>query len=252
MRIAIFSDVHGNLSSLEAVLADIERHKPDQVIFAGDLCYLGARPAECLQLVRDRRILSVVGNTDEWLTGQAEPPEPRKPTVDWARACLSADEREWLNRLPLAVRISPTPRAAEDLLIVHANPRNVDDIIFPDTDTQIARYGEVRQSDVDLTPLLDSVEAGVIAYGHLHVPGIRQWRSLTLVNISSVNIPGDGDGRAKYALLEWRANRWKVTHHRVAYDATTEAAAFRTARPPDWEQIVASLDTQGYYYPQQI
>lgn len=252
MRIAIFSDVHGNLSGLEAVLADIEQHKPDQVIFAGDLCYLGARPAECLRLVRDRRIPSVVGNTDEWLAGRAAPPEPRRPTVDWALTRLAAGEREWLGRLPFALRICPTTRAADDLLIVHANPQDVDAIIYPDLTTQLARYGEVRQSDTDLAPLLDGVEAGMMAYGHIHVPGVRQWGALTLVNVSSVNMPGDGDGRAKYALLEWRGGQWQTTHHRVAYDVAAEVVAFRAVQPPDWEQIVASLVAQGYYYPQQV
>ncbi|MBW7959232.1 MAG: metallophosphoesterase, partial [Candidatus Promineofilum sp.] len=59
MRIAIFSDVHGNLSGLEAVLADIDRRGADLVIFAGDLCLAGPRPADTLRLVLDRRIPSV-------------------------------------------------------------------------------------------------------------------------------------------------------------------------------------------------
>lgn len=252
MRIAIFSDVHGNLSGLEAVLVDIERHAPDQIVFAGDLCYLGARPAECLQLVRERRLYSIVGNTDEWLSGRVEPPESRRPTASWALDRLSTDERDWLGRLPFALRISPTASPADDLLIVHANPRDVDGIIYPDLATQMARYGETRQSDADLAGLLAGVEAAAVAYGHIHVPGIRQWGAITLVNVSSVNIPGDGDGRSKYALLEWHDNRWAATHHRVAFDAAAEAAAFSAARPPDWEQIVASLEEVGYYYPQQI
>ena len=51
MRVAIFSDVHGNLTALQAVLADIEKQSPDYMAFAGDLCVFGARPAETLVLV---------------------------------------------------------------------------------------------------------------------------------------------------------------------------------------------------------
>lgn len=251
MRIAIFSDVHGNLSGLEAVLDDIEQQKPDQIVFAGDLCFLGARPAACLRLVRQRRIPSVAGNTDIWLVAGGEP-ERLRPVFEWGVAQLTPDDLGWLGGLPFALRVSPTARAADDLLIVHANPRNVNDIIFPSEADQITRWGMVRQPDAELEPLLGGVEVAVIAYGHLHIPGIRQWGALTLVNVSSVTMPGDEDGRAKYAVLEWANGRWKMAHHRVAYDTAGEAEAFRQNRPPGWEAAVASLEEAGYYYPQKI
>ncbi len=257
MRVAIFSDVHGNLSGLEAVLNDIERHNPDQVIFAGDLCFLGARPAECLRLVRARRLPAVVGNTDEWLTGRAVAPEPRREMVEWGRARLSAEETEWLGRLPFGLRLSPTARASDDLLIVHANPFDVNGILFPPEEVQVAHLGEVRQSDAAVTEQLRGVTAAVVAFGHLHVPNVRPLGRLTLVNVSSVSNPGDGDGRAKYALLEWTGGQpaggyWTATHYRVAYDVAGEAAALRAARPPQWSDAAAALERDGYYYPQKI
>lgn len=251
MRIAVFSDVHGNLSALDAVLADIDNQSPDMTLFAGDLCFLGARPAECLRRVRERRIPSVSGNTDLWLVAGGEP-ERLRPLFEWGVAQLSPDELAWLGRLPFSVRVSPTARAADDLLVVHANPRDVNGIIFPTEADQITIWGQVRQPDAELEPLLGGVEAAVVAYGHLHIPGVRPWGALTLVNVASVNMPGDEDPRAKYALLEWRGGRWSVEHRRVAYDTDAEVAAFRGARPPNWEQAVASLETEGYYYPQRI
>ncbi len=252
MRVALFSDVHGNLSGLEAVLAAIEQHRPDQVIFAGDLCFLGARPGECLRLVRDRRLPAVVGNTDEWLCGRAEPPEPRRQMADWGRAQLSPDEQEWLGRLPFGLRLSPTARAADDLLIVHANPFDVNAILYPPEADQRAHFGEVRQSDAAVGEQLSEVTAAVVAFGHLHIPGIRPLGRLTLVNVSSVSNPGDGDGRAKFALLEWTGGGWTAEHHRVAYDTQGEAAALRAARPPGWEEAAGALERDGYYYPQKI
>ena len=61
MRVAIFSDVHGNLGGLEAVLADVARHAPDLVVFAGDLCLMGPRPGDCLRRVRELRLPAVMG-----------------------------------------------------------------------------------------------------------------------------------------------------------------------------------------------
>lgn len=252
MRIAIFSDVHGNLSGLEAVLADIEQQAADLAVFAGDLCLFGPRPAECARLIRERRLPAVVGNTDAWVAGVGEPPGKHQASLEWTRARFSPDERVWLGNLPFSLRVSPTANAADDLLIVHANPRNVNDIVFPSEADQQDRWGKVRQSDAELQPLFGGVNAAVVAYGHLHIPGIRPWGELTLVNVSSVSMPGDEDGRAKYALLAWRDGRWSATHHRVSYDAAAERDAFRRNRPPGWENAVAALDAQGYYYPQRI
>lgn len=252
MRIAIFSDVHGNLSALEAVLADIERHGPDLVIFAGDLCLFGPRPAECLRLVIDRRLPSVVGNTDAWLAGAGGAPAKHQASMTWTQTRFTAGELAALGRLPFSLRLSPTANAADDLLVVHANPRDWDAIIFPSESDQIARWGHIRQADAALEPYFGGLEAAVVAYGHLHIPGVRPWGALTLVNVASVSMPGDDDGRAKYALLEWREGRWSATHHRVKYDTAAEIAAFRALQPPNWEQAVTSLETDGFYYPQRI
>ncbi|MBP6016809.1 MAG: metallophosphoesterase family protein [Candidatus Promineofilum sp.] len=252
MRVAIFSDVHGNLSALEIVLADIERQAPDLIVFAGDLCLFGPRPAECLRLVLERQLPSVIGNTDAWLADTSKPPERHPEAVEWTRGQLSAAELARLGRMPFALRLSPTASASDDLLIVHANPRDWNEIVFPSEAEQIERWGKVRQSDAELEPLFGGLEAAVVAYGHLHIPGLRPWRELTLVNVSSVNMPGDGDARAKYALLEWRDGRWTAQHIRLSYDTMAESAAFRESRPPRWEEAVAALEKDGYYYPQQI
>lgn len=243
MRIAIFSDVHGNLSGLEAVLADIDRQGADLVVFAGDLCLMGPRPADTLRLVLDRRIPSVIGNTDGWIAGLAEPPGRSAAVVEWTRDQLSEDDIARLARLPFALRVSPTARPADDLLVVHANPFNVDDMLYPPESAQLDRYEEIRQSDAELTGELSGIEAAVLAFGHLHVPNIRPLDRMTLVNVSSVSIPGDGDIRAKYAMLEWSGMSWTATHYRVAYDVAAERETYVSRQPPGWEDVVAALDT---------
>ena len=74
MRLAIFSDIHGNLTALEAVLVHIRNQDAVERIFcAGDICLFGPRPRECLELIHKQNIPSVVGNTDEWIRN---PPPP--------------------------------------------------------------------------------------------------------------------------------------------------------------------------------
>jgi predicted phosphodiesterase len=257
MRIAIFSDVHGNLTSLETVLQDIHEHQPDEIVFAGDLCAFGPRPQDCVALLQEQdHIAAVYGNTDEWIDGppllsedvEEEERERRRhvdEVVSWTRETLSAEQRAWLRELPFHRRVSPSVNPHDDLLIVHANPRDVNQVIFPPEDRQKELYGKIRQPDNDLTLILQNTVAGVLAFGHLHIPSIRTWQDITLVNVSSVSMPGDGDPRAKYALLTWDGSQWTIEHHRVAWDATAEIAAYRSAQPPGWEDAVAQLEDEG-------
>jgi len=247
MRVAVFSDVHGNLAALEAVLQDIAQQEVDEVVFAGDLCVAGPRPAACLERVRQMNIPCLYGNTDHWLLAITGPPERMKPMCDWALAQLNENQRAWLRSLPLAHRISPTGSTGDDLLIVHANPKDAYWLIFPPETEQMARYGRIRQPDSDLDGWLAGTEAAVLVYGHLHIPNIRHWGNLVLANISSVNLPGDDDPRAKYGLLTWEKGRWHIEHRRMKFDISQEIAAFKQAQPPAWESFVQTIEEKGFF-----
>lgn len=247
MRVAVFSDVHGNLTALEAVLADIEQQAADSVVFAGDLCVAGPRPAECLARVRQMGIPAIYGNTDHWLLGISQPPERMRAICDWTLAQLNKEQQAWLRSLPLTYRISPTETGSDDLLIVHANPKDAYWLIFPSEAEQMRRYGLIRQADSELDEWLAGTEAAVLAYGHLHIPNIRQWGDLVLANISSVSMPGDDDSRAKYGLLTWENGRWTVEHRYIEFDISREIMAFRQNQPPGWENFVNTLEEKGFF-----
>jgi predicted phosphodiesterase len=256
MRIAVFSDVHGNLSGLEAVLADIAAQEEgfDEIVFAGDLCVFGPRPDGCVELLRrhEPAISTIYGNTDQWISGlpllaQDADAEERLRwerignIVDWTREIVPPMNRAWLDSLPFQRRISPTVNPRDDLFIVHANPHNVDDVIYPDTALQKELFGEVRQEDGDLEKLVGGLVFAVLAFGHLHVPSVRRWREIRLVNVASVSRPGDGDRRAKYVIFTWDGEHWGVEHRYVEYDLGPEIAAYEERQPPGWEGEVATL-----------
>lgn len=245
MRVAVFSDVHGNLTALEAVLADIAVQQVDQIYFAGDLCLIGPRPAACLQRVREAGIKSVYGNTDDWILGRQQPPPPLQALCDWTLALLSEDEQAWLTAVPFSQQVAPTDLAKDTLLVVHANPQDVNQLVFPSEERQETHYGRLRQPDSELANLFAGVETAVVAYGHLHIPSIRQLGPLTLVNISSVNMAGDGDSRAKYGLFNWNGTSWQIEHRFVAYDAQAEIAAYCQMQPPGWENFVSLIEAHG-------
>ena len=261
MRLAIFSDVHGNLTALQAVLEHIDlQPELDAIVFAGDLCVFGPRPQACLDLIRQRQITSIAGNTDEWI----RKPPPITDEMDelvrlhrqrlhaichWTEQQLDQDAVDWIDSLrdSFQRRYSPTPDPAEDILIVHANPSDLNRFIFPSTEQQLKLYDQIRQEDDELAPIVGQVKAAAIAFGHLHVPNVRRWRDKILVNVSSVSLPGDGDARAKYAILTWRAKKgWSAQHFFVPYPIEAEIEAFLKTQPPFWEDNIQKLKNQGY------
>lgn len=256
MRVAIFSDVHGNLTALEAILADIKAQTPDMIFLAGDLCLGGVRPLACLQRIQQEKISPIYGNADE-LVGQqpllsndiqAEKQEQQAQANDlvtWTKAQLSEIDRAWLRSLPFSRRVSPTTNWRDDIFIVHANPHDVHQHIYPSEERQQTMYGEIKQSDdsAELRQLLHSLHMGILAFGHLHVPNIRQWRDILLVNISSVSLPLDGDPRAKYGLFTWQNDQWSITHQHVPYDMEAEIEQLTQIQPPTWQTLVQRLQT---------
>jgi hypothetical protein len=67
-----------------------------------------------------------------------------------------------------------------------------------------------------------------------------------LVNVSSVSLPGDGDDRAKYAVLSWsKEDSWQAKHHYIDYQVENEITAFRQNKPPGWEHRVKKLESKG-------
>ncbi len=251
MRIAIFSDVHGNLTALEAVLKQIGSQAVDEIVFAGDLAMFGPRPAASLRRVQEAKILSIYGNTDEWLLGRQEPPERFTRQTDWTLAQLGESDRSWLSGLAFSRRYSPTGLAKDDLLVVHANPVDVNQLIFPPEEEQLARFGHVRQADEELAGLLAETDAAALAFGHLHIPNERSWKHLKLFNISSVSMPGDGDPRAKYGILTWNGAVWSLERCSVDYDINSELEAYRREQPPGWERIVQEIEVEGCF-PQRV
>lgn len=245
MRLAVFSDVHGNLSALEALLADIAGESVDEIVFAGDLCLMGPQPAACVKRVRELGCSAVYGNTDDWLLGRQQPPAHLTDLAEWTNAQLDASQRSWLDSLPFAHSVSPAEEDGESLLVVHANPQDVNQIIFPPEKEQLARYGRLRQADGELDDLLSGIESNTVAFGHLHIPFVRSWDHVQLFNISSASMPGDGDPRAKYGLFTWEGDGWTFERRYVPFDMASETVAYSTNKPPGWQKFVETIAAQG-------
>jgi predicted phosphodiesterase len=229
MRTAILSDVHGNLTALEAVVADIQRRAPDRVLHGGDLVLMGAQPAEVVDRIRELGWPGVIGNTDEllWKPEEQARQEGLAPKLkthlklmfgDYAPATIEllGEERvAWLRGLPSVAR-------SNGLSLVHAAPGDLWRAPMPSTE------------DAELSLTYGSLGAEMAVYGHIHRPFIRALDEMTVANCGSVGMPWDGDPRASYLLVDDAQARLV----RVDYDIVREAAAMRSSGYPDAVRLV--------------
>jgi len=214
MKLAIVSDVHGNLAALEAVLEDLSASNPDQVVHGGDLVFNGPHPAECLDLIREQGWLGIVGNTDQalWTLPDTLSENTVRIFGVVAAATTSMLGREriaWLKTLPLEWR------DGDRVALVHAVPGDTWSVEQPEA------------SDEELRKVYGPMLATLAVYGHIHRPYVRSLGDFTLANSGSVGMPFDGDTRSSYLLIE----DGQPAIRRVAYDV---------------ERHIADLERSGY------
>jgi predicted phosphodiesterase len=227
MRIALFSDVHGNLTALNAVLAALDRHRPLQMLVAaGDHVLARSRPAETWDALMAAGCICILGNEDArlWDDGLAHtvPESPWKPLVavqaPWAVAALGPARMAALHALPRSLRL--VPASGEDLLVVHANIHSL---------TGWALKADTP--DEDLARLYGGANARIVCCGHYHTACVREWIGMTLVNVASVSLATDSLPYAGYTILDWDG-AWHVAQYRVPYDADAETTAMAASGIP--------------------
>jgi predicted phosphodiesterase len=241
MRTAIISDIHGNLTALEAVLADLNGASPDLILQGGDLAYGGHRPAEVVDRIRESGWAGVLGNTDEvhWNVEARTELERRAPKLHDlfhlifdvlapATARLLGEERiAWIRALPRVWRVREAGVA-----LVHASPENLWQAPAPDCD------------ESELRGTYQSLGHPIVVYGHIHRPYVRVLPGFTVANSGSVGMPYDGDPRASYLLIE----EGKVVIRRVEYDVERECRELIASGYPHAAWL-AEIRRTGAYVP---
>ena len=257
MRIAVFSDVHGNPFVCETVLKEIENAGPfDAVVAAGDSLFGGSDPARCAELLMASGAQVLYGNTEEYIRApQLIPPDKRharkwdrlQPIAYWIREQLSPQQLAWVDAMPFEARFSPTNNPQDDLLVVHANPKDNLLFIYPEPVDQITVFGEVSQpdDDPDLNAYIEGVTAHTVAFGHLHWSSVRHWNGYTLVNVAACSgSVYNGLERARFTVFTWTGDSWALERHAIKYEAQLEAAALRASTHPDKETWAKTYDAE--------
>ena len=236
MRVAILSDIHGNQLALDAVLEDIARQPAiDQIVVAGDICLNGPRPREALEMVQRLQCPVLQGNVDfEVVTQAPEKGSKKRSVVAWTREQIGQAGIDYLASLPFSHTVH-SPECG-NLLVVHANPLNLEEHIAPDL------------SDSDLEQLLGGLDSTVsaLAFGHLHIAYTRYWRHFLLVDVGSCGMPRDKDLRASYGILSTTDTGWQAEIRRVEYDVQAVVQQIKTCGMPAAEKRIKVLTEASY------
>jgi predicted phosphodiesterase len=232
MRIALLSDVHGNRPAFEAVLADVDAEKPDEIWCLGDLVGYGAQPNDCVALARERCDLCLAGNHDLVVTGEidiADFSSSAAAAARWTRETIEDDALAFLRSLKPSENGRP-------IGLYHASPRDpVWEYVLSTwqadecMDLMEARIGAVGHSHVALWFRRDGegrVEGAQAAGGLEHDLSAGEW----LLNPGGVGQPRDGDARAAWLLLD--TGEWSARWRRVEYPIEEAARAIEEAGLP--------------------
>jgi diadenosine tetraphosphatase ApaH/serine/threonine PP2A family protein phosphatase len=233
MKVGVFSDAHGNLESLNAVLEELSRQGMDRIWCLGDTVGYGANPNECVNRVREAAQVVILGNHDAACSGTEDlayfNPNAREAVL-WTVSRLTDENKAWLRGLPMSESIN-------DNLLVHASPH----------EPELWRYVHTRMRAADLIQSFGATPARVIFVGHSHQQIIlvnredEFYRFLGthlhmetgyryLVNAGSTGQPRDGDPRAAFAVYDTDAGTIELG--RVSYDVAAAQAKIREAGLP--------------------
>jgi putative phosphoesterase len=224
MRLAVLSDIHGNILALDRVMADLaEAGFADVIWVLGDLAAFGSSPEAVIQQVRNLpRVQVIQGNTDRYLVSGVRPAMPlpadeeawsqmparlaqRDAAFQWTCERLNFDHFTYLRDLPTELTIEVEGYGT--LTAFHAAPGDDEFGFAPETE------------DAVVAEKLSGIPAGLVMMGHTHLPMDRQVGDWRVLNVGSIGMPFDGDPRAAYTLLDFDdEGRLTVDPRRVAYD----------------------------------
>jgi putative phosphoesterase len=232
LKIAAISDIHGNLSALEAVLADIQRRGADMIVNLGDILSGALQPRETADLLMSLGLPTIRGNHERQVLGRVE---TMGLSDRHAYESISKEHKEWLKSLPASIEM-------DDVLLVHGTPSS-DLEYFLET---VDENGSRAASTSEITARLGSVTADLILCGHTHIPRTVRLGDRLIVNPGSVGLQAYDDERpfshvmatgtphAKYAIVSNESGRWTSEHLSIPYNWDTAAALAIDNGRPDW------------------
>lgn len=182
MRIAIISDIHGNLEALKATLKDIQKRNVNKIICLGDTIAKGVHPKECIQLVKKNCEIVLQGNTDIYFAMEHKDinnlPEQEQKRIKWNQSLITKNDRKYLLSLPFCYEFYMSGSLVR---LFHATPEANNKAIL-NLDNIETKYNMFLPSEKTCTQKI----ADVVIYGHIHHPYLDKIYNKTIINVGSV------------------------------------------------------------------
>ena len=252
MKLAVISDIHGNLLALRAVLADIARQGVDQTVNLGDILSGPLQPAETADLLMAQNFPTIRGNHERQLLALLDRPDrPLEPATSdgYTAGRLSPAQVVWLKALPASLALSG------EVLLCHGTPGN-DLHYWLETVVPGFAQGEGpggRAATLgEVAARMGKLAHSLVLCGHTHVPRLVQCGDVLIVNPGSVGLPAyegahphphvieNGAPHARYALLEKTAQGWHVDLRAVPYDHMAQSRVAASRMRPEWAHALAT------------
>lgn len=182
MKIAIISDIHGNLEALKATLQDIKRRNVDKIICLGDIIAKGIHPKECIELIKEHCEIVLRGNNDRYFSTEhkniEQLSEEEQKRIKWNQSMIDKEDREYLLNLPHSYEFYMSGSLVR---LFHATPE-VDDkaiINLDNIETKLKMFYPSKNTQTQEI-------ADVVIYGHIHHSYMDKLYNKTIINVGSV------------------------------------------------------------------
>lgn len=207
-KIAIISDIHGNLEAINSVIEDIKERKIEKIFCLGDIVAKGTHQEECVNLIKENCEIVLKGNCDDYFTSKIDretKPEIELKRIDWIDSKLSNESKKYLRNLPYSFEFYLSGRLVR---LFHATPEKINGFIG-----NIDTIGRLYSLFLPSENTISNKKADVVVYGHIHTPFIQRIYNRTIINSGSVgnaidvfrNIDKDADVKnttlANYVIL---------------------------------------------------
>ena len=243
MRLAVLADIHGNIHALEAVLADLKRQTPDQVVVLGDSVVKFAHNRTVLDALDAIPHVAIAGNMERGLQmllgdeckelSQYDTGEGikflKRQAVEEIGAERVAEFRNLLAERSLSLLEN------EDTLLCHGSPGHLTESIYPAPAAVPPGPDQPTTSVDELHARLQGVTANLVLCAHSHRRVERRYNGILVVNPGAVGHTYERkhDPRACYAILTHQRGAWDVEFRLVAYDGARAVREMLAAVPPE-------------------
>lgn len=231
MKVALFSDIHGNAVALDTVLEEIHHEEPDKLVCLGDIAVSGPEPVAAVERLQELGCPIIMGNTEEWLFTREYPDGEDKPQEvddmgEWAGEQLFPEYEQYLESFDDILEIKLTEEMS--LLCYHGTPDSPWETL------------DVHTLEERLDEIIESTEAKVLAGGHHHNQMVRRYKGVTFLNPGSVGLPF-GTSRptrafyppwGEWALLTFSDGACSVDLRRTLLDVDEVRRAARESEMP--------------------